>query len=395
MNPRKTFVLSRILVFLGLISCLFLLAPTKQANADQGLVLSTRYPGISASPGETITFPLEIMNNTSLSQVVNLNVMTQPKDWKTSLKGGGRAIHQAFVSSQNSASVDLLVSIPDEAQIGEYSLRVSATSENGNLQDFLTLRIKVAEGEVGADKLTAKYSELKGPSDATFTFKVDLVNNGSNEQLYSLGAQSPEGWQVSFTPSYENQQVASIGVKPGETKSLDVKITPPVSIEAGEYIIPIRAASPVNTVTQDLKVIISGTYKLQFSTPSGRLNTDIVAGREKKVNLEVKNTGSTDLNNISFSSAEPINWSVTFEPMVIENLKPNESRQVTATITADNKAIAGDYLVSLTASSPEVKSTADLRVTVKTSTLWGLVGVLIVLAVIFGVYKAFQKYGRR
>jgi len=398
MNKRKApiFISSKSILSLILITFLAVsFLPLNQANALEGLVLSTRFPGISASAGENITFPLEIKNNGSVSQVINLEVTSKPENWNVSLKGRGRVIQQVFVDSNNYTSFDLIVNIPDEAKAGEYLLTVVAKSEDGYLQDKLNLKIKITDARVSDDELTAKYSELKGPSDATFNFKVDLTNNGSNEQIYSLGAQVQDGWQVSFKPSYEDQQVASIGIKPGETKSLDVKVKPPVNVKAGEYLIPIQAASSVSKVTEDLKIIISGTYDIKFSTPTGRLSTDIVAGREKKVNLEVKNTGSADLNNINFSSSEPIDWSVTFEPKSVETLKPGESRQITATISAADKAIAGDYLVSLAASTQEVRSSADLRVTVKTSTLWGIVGLLIILAVVFAVYKAFQTYGRR
>jgi uncharacterized membrane protein len=68
---------------------------------------------------------------------------------------------------------------------------------------------------------------------------------------------------------------------------------------------------------------------------------------------------------------------------------------VTAFITPDGKAIAGDYVVSLTASASETSANADIRVTVHTSTLWGLVGALIVVGVISWVGWTFNKYGRR
>jgi len=174
-----------------------------------------------------------------------------------------------------------------------------------------------------------------------------------------------------------------------------VKVTPPVNVQAGEYVIPIQAASNVSRITENLKVIITGTYKLEFSTPSGKLNTDIVAGRDKKVTMQVKNSGSAVLNNISFSAATPIDWTVSFEPKNIDSLKPGETRQVTATITAADKAIVGDYIVSMVAATPVVKSSADMRVTVKTSTLWGIVGFLIIVAVLYFIYQAFRKYGRR
>jgi uncharacterized membrane protein len=68
---------------------------------------------------------------------------------------------------------------------------------------------------------------------------------------------------------------------------------------------------------------------------------------------------------------------------------------VTATIKADKNAIAGDYVVSMTAKTAEKSSDATLRMTVKTSVLWGWIGILIIIAVIGGVYYLFRKYGRR
>lgn len=382
------------LLNIGILVMAFMLLPLQQAQAQSRLEISTTYPGISAVRGESITFPLQIKNNGSTSEVVGLEVKAAPEKWTASLRGRGREIQKVYVKPNSYASTDLKVNIPDQVEPGEYSITVVASGEEG-YQDSLKLTVKIAEARAGEDKLIAEYSELKGPNDATFKFKVDLSNNGNSEQIYSLGAQAPDGWQVSFKPSYEQQQVASISVKSGETKGLDVKVIPPASAEAGEYTIPIHAVSTAGKATEELKVIISGTYDLELTTPTGRLNADVVAGKEKKVNLKVINTGSAVLNNINFSSREPQDWSVTFDPKSIDTLKAGESRQVTATITADSKAIAGDYVVSLTASTRETRDNAELRVTVKTSTIWGIVGILIVLLVIAGVYWAFRTYGRR
>lgn len=372
----------------------FVLIPLQNAEAQSVLELSTPYPGITASPGENVTFDLKLVNNSSTSRIVGLEVTSHPKNWTASIRGNGREIQQVYVKALSFETADLKVKIPEKAKPGDYSLTVSAIDKQG-YHDYLNLNIKIKESTGEEDRLVAQYAELKGPGDATFTFKLDLINNGSREQIYSLGAQAPAGWQVSFKPSYERQQVASISVKPGETQGLDVKVVPPASVKAGEYTIPVKAVSSAGTASETLKVIISGTYDLQFTTPSGRLNADIIAGREKEVTLEIINNGSAVLNNINFSSREPQDWSVSFDPKTIDTLKPGESRQVTATIKADNKAIAGDYLVTLTASTRETTDQTNLRVTVKTSTLWGAVGLLIILLVIAGVYWAFRTYGRR
>lgn len=392
LSQSQNRIISVVLVMAFLVSFFSFADP---AGAAGGIVLSTSFPGISASAGENVTFPLKLTNSSGAKQVVDLAVISKPDKWNTTLKGGNRIINQALLEPNGESSFDLLVIIPSETQPGDYAVTVAAKSESGATLDSLRLKIKIADTTVSNDQLKANYMELQGPSDATFTFKMNLSNNGNSEQLYSLGAQLEDGWQVSFKPSYEDQQVASIAVKPGETKSLDVIVKPPVNIEAGEYTIPIQAASTVNRVTANLKVIITGTYKMTFSTPSGNLSTNIVAGKDKKVNMEVKNTGSAVLNNISFSAATPLDWSVSFEPENIESLKSGETRQVTATITAADKAIVGDYLVSMAASTQQVKSTADMRVTVKTSTLWGIVGLLIIAAVLYFIYEAFRKYGRR
>ena len=84
-----------------------------------------------------------------------------------------------------------------------------------------------------------------------------------------------------------------------------------------------------------------------------------------------------------------------FEPEKVERIKAGEKQQITAFITPDSKAIAGDYIVNIRASAPETSDSADIRVTVQTSTLWGIVGVAIIAGVIYWVVTTFQKYGRR
>ena len=98
---------------------------------------------------------------------------------------------------------------------------------------------------------------------------------------------------------------------------------------------------------------------------------------------------------MKLTARQPSNWDVTFEPEQIDLLKAGESQEVKATIKPDSKAIAGDYMVTMTASTQETSSKAEFRVTVKTSTLWGLVGVVIIGVMAYGLYYTFKVYGRR
>jgi uncharacterized membrane protein len=58
-------------------------------------------------------------------------------------------------------------------------------------------------------------------------------------------------------------------------------------------------------------------------------------------------------------------------------------------------AVAGDYVVTLTASGEGVEETLDIRVTVETSPLWGLVGLGLIALTLGAMVWVFRRYGRR
>ena len=86
---------------------------------------------------------------------------------------------------------------------------------------------------------------------------------------------------------------------------------------------------------------------------------------------------------------------MTFEPEIIEQIAPGETAMVNARIVPSGEAVAGDYIVGVSAATPEVSGNVDLRVTVETSAAWGLVGVLLILAALGGLAWVFRRYGRR
>lgn len=371
--------------------CLVFSSPVVPAQASDGLLLSAPFPGIEVRPGETVTFPLELRS--TAPRKVDLQVVSAPKGWSTSFKGGGMIVNQAFVGDSEPARVDFQVEVPQDAQPGTYNFVIRAAGAGAS--STLSLQLVIKETPSGNDKMTTQYPVLSGTSTTTFQFRVDLTNNGAQERSYSLNAQAPPGWQVTFSPAYDNKQIASLSLKPGQSQGLDVTVRPPQGVKAGTYNIPIEAVSSNSKASVVLKVVITGTYSMEITTPTERLNAEATAGSESPLTLIIKNTGSSDLQNITFSAATPTNWAVTFKPDTIDVLPAGENRQIIAYIKPAKEAIAGDYVVNITANSPAASTTASFRVSVRTSTLWGVVGVLLVLAVIGGVAWIFHKYGRR
>jgi len=380
---------------LCLLIALFSVAvPAAEVLASGGLSLSTSYPGITVKAGEDVDFSIKVENNSSASQNVKLSIDEIPDGWEAYFEGMGKPIHRVFVKNSDYTNVNFNVKIPSETKEGNYKIVLSAAGENA-VSNKLELEFDVSEKEMVKSKFLAQYPELQGPANAVFEFKIDLANNGSNEQSYSLSAQAPRGWEVSFKPSYEDKQIASLSLEPGKSQGLEVEIKPPANAKAEKYTIPISAVSAEETLNTELSIIITGSYSVKLTTPTGRLNVDAYAGKETPVTLTIQNDGSADLKDVTLSSWEPGNWSVRFEPETLDIIAAGESKEVKAYIQPASDAIAGDYVVSLTARAPETSNSSEFRVTVKTPTTWGIVGVVIILLLVGGLLWIFKTYGRR
>jgi len=363
--------------------------------AAGGLQMSTEYPGRAVKAGESPGFDLDFYNGSGAGRSVALSVLSIPKDWKGYFEGNGVRVDQVFLKSgANDDVVTFKVVIPEQAGEGTYKVMLKADG-GGGFTDTLELALRIDKEDVGSSSFTVQYPEQKGSSSTTFSFSATIVNNTPSEQSYSLSADVPPGWQVGFKPSGENTQIASISVEARKSRGLKVEITPPANIEAGKYTIPCAAVSAGETLTTDLAVVITGTYKLELSTPSGRLSLDAHANRETAVDLTITNKGNVDLQNVTLTSSAPKGWSVRFEKPSIDVLKAGSTQQITAYIKPSKEAISGDYVTTITASCDETSSEANFRVTVKTTMLWGFVAVVIILALAGGLSYVFRKYGRR
>jgi uncharacterized membrane protein len=85
---------------------------------------------------------------------------------------------------------------------------------------------------------------------------------------------------------------------------------------------------------------------------------------------------------------------VTFEPETVTVPALGEV-QVTAHLTPSGSAIAGDYVATFNARSDLADAETEMRVTIETSLVWGIVGVGLIALVLAGLWWTFRRYGRR
>ncbi len=244
-------------------------------------------------------------------------------------------------------------------------------------------------------EMATTYPVLRGPSGTAFEFKVEVSYRGEGERTFDLSAKAPEGWYASIQPAYEQTEISAVRMRPFSPESLKIVFIPLKNMSPGEYVATLEISSGDLKDSIDLKAIITATYKLVLGTATGRLNTSVTAGEDNHFSLILANQGSDAIENIGFSSDKPEGWSITFKPDKVESLEAGKTQEVDLTINPPSKTIAGDYAVSVKATSDNASDDLELRITVLTPSLWGWVGVGIVLLVVAGLAVVFVRLGRR
>lgn len=387
----KNFCLAPCPKLTALFLSLFFVTVSSGANGaveSDSVKLYTPYTKISVPPGQSIDYSIDVINNSAGIKNVDISLSGIPLGWNYDLKSGGWKIGQLSILPGQFKSINLKVDVPLKVNKGTYRFKVLA-GEYGSLP----LAVTVSEKGTFKTEFTTDQPNMQGNASSTFTFNTNLKNGTAEKQLYALMANAPRGWITTFKSNY--QQVTSVNTEPNTTQAITIEVKPSANAEAGNYKIPVSATTSSTSASLELEVAITGTYNIDLSTPTGLLSTDITAGRDKRIELIVNNTGSSELQDIKVESSAPLNWDVTFEPKTVAKLQPGSAEHVFATIKADKKAIPGDYVTNIEAKTPETSSKISFRVSVETPLLWGWIGVLIIIGALGSVYYLFRRYGRR
>lgn len=254
--------------------------------------------------------------------------------------------------------------------------------------------------------LTSQYPALQGSAGQTFTYEIALNYSGSTEtKFFEFNVTVPEGFYYRVQKTTGTEEIPGISIDPTETypepkMKVVVGSYPWMPPEPGEYSIVVEAVSGNVRGSIELTAIITEQYEISLSTPSGRMNTEAQVGKENTFIMEVANTGSTTLEGIEFESSirgNPTGWEIDYQPETIDTLVADDSREITVTIVPPDKTIAGDYEITFTAQpdSGDASDSMEIRTTVLTPTIWGWVGVIIVILVVAGLIFMFWRLGRR
>ena len=361
--------------------------------AYRGLGLSTPYPSQTIRAGEPVTLTVSVKNYGLAPQVVTLRVVETAARWRASYLAAGRTVSAVAVGPDQDITISLRLEPPAGTRSGTFRFRLAAEGQGARAE----LPLALTMGDVLPSRLAldVELPTLRGAATSSFRYRLTLRNDSDRDLLVNLDGTVPKGAQITFTAV--GQQVTSLPIKAGESRDIDAEVSlAQQTTPSGDYEVVVRARSGDALAERKLTLTVTGRADLSISsTEGGRLSGRAYAGSATPMKLLIKNRGSSPARNVEMNSSEPSGWEIKYEPQRIAEIAPNGEATVTANIKPLAKAIAGDYMVTLRANAGDVSASSDFRITVVTSRLWGLVGILVVLAAVAVVLQAVQRYGRR
>jgi len=377
-------------MLLALLSAMPVAAQEEPPVAQPGLDFFTTFPSQVIGADDVTTLSVKLRSNTS--QVVRLESREVPEGWTVTFRGSGRQVKSVYVEAGETVSLDLRIEVPANTQAETYRLVAAARGEDSSAE--LPLELTVETQAPTTISLDASPSAVSGAPDTTFRYEATLENESNEELTVNLAADAPAGFRTAFEMGGE--QVTGLSLGPNQSRNIVVEVVPATDVAAGTYPITVRAQGGDAEASLELKAEVTGQPKLTLTTPDGRLSREAQAGKETPLKILVQNTGSVPARQVELKSTAPSGWTVEFEPKEIAEIPAGGQAEATVRLQPAEKAVAGDYEITLRASSDEGESTSeDFRITVVTSTLWGVVGIGLIAVAVGVVAIAVVRFGRR
>jgi uncharacterized membrane protein len=359
----------------------------------KGLYLMTDYPAVTVRPGTTSTIPIRLQNYGLGPEEYKLSVAGVPSGWTATILGGGQPVAAAMPAPDNSVSLQLRLDVPKNADLSAQTLTVKADGQ-GN-QASLPVEVSLAKELPAKLTVTTKLPELRGSPKSNFEYTLTIKNDSGRNLTTSFSAQAPTNFETSFTEAYGTQELSAIPIEAGQSKDIKLKVRPPSTIDAGHFPVVVTVKAEDASAKTDLALDVVGQPQLQVAGRDGLLSARAVAAQQTSVPVVVTNSGTAPAENVTLNASAPTGWKVTFEPKEIERLVPGKDAEVQALITPSEKSLAGDYMVSVRANSRGESASSQFRITVATSTVWGIAGAGVIGVALLLMLGAVARFGRR
>jgi uncharacterized membrane protein len=373
-----------------------LMSPAAFADAPKdvkGLYLLSDYPAVSVRPGTTATVALKLQNYGLAPERYQLSISGVPSGWTVTLLGGGQPVSAAMPATDASVGLQLRLDIPASAEVGTETLTVTAQGQGNSVS--LPIAVTLAKELPAKLSVRSALPDLRGSPKSNFDYQLTIKNDSGRNLTVSFAANAPKNFETSFTEAYGTQELSSIPIDAGQSKDVKLHVRPPSSSDAGRYPVAVSVSAEDASAKTELGLELVGQPRLQIAGRDGLVSARAEAGVQASVPVVVSNEGTAPADNVELSGSAPSGWKILFEPKTIERIEPGKEQEVQALITPTGKSLAGDYIATIRAASRGETNSAQFRVSVTTSTMWGVAGVGIIGAALLIMVGAVARFGRR
>ena len=197
-----------------------------------GLKLTSQYPVLGTSPGQTLKFTVDLKNETKKALTTSL-VAQPPPGWSVRFKPqfGDQIISSIQLKEDGSETLSVEIDPSARAEPKEYPITLSARA--GALEASTSLKVTL-KGSPDLRMVTREQT-LNTSVTAGTKSSIDLIvgNAGSApvKNLTILASKKPEKWTVEFRPDKIDE------INPGDIREIKAEILAPARTIAGDYLL--------------------------------------------------------------------------------------------------------------------------------------------------------------
>jgi uncharacterized membrane protein len=322
----------------------------------------------------------------------------------------GAYISSALVEVLNeNETLDQVYTTPDgraqlEVPEGSYTLRVSKEGYESYEKEFEVEAGKNIDlGIISLDKIPYYYTlECNEPSKSavlgeSLQYKIIIENLGLQDDSYKLTLRDlPDNWAYRIVESLNSKVgISETFVKADSQKTIYLIIIPPNNAELKKYnfIIEVQSRGNKEVKELELEANLIGSYDMNINLE--RYSFEMKTGETKEISVWIYNSGSSPLTNVQLNVEVPEGWLVTIEPDGVASIEANKYAEFKVSITSPQNLEAGDYKITIKASSDQLSKEENVRITIKKSSTQTYLGIGIILISMLLLGALLKKYGRK
>jgi len=283
--------------------------------------------------GDKLEFNLVLKNGATGTDNFNLDMAGTAEDW-------GSLTNQMELKSNKSKDIELLITIPDDTENGDYDLTITVVA--GDVTETLDLTIEVTDNPINYEvEISVSPTNAESVAGENVEFTVTIYNKGDESDTFDLGVEGDEESWVEFE---ENE--ITIGAD-GEA-TINGIIAIPDEQEDGNAYVEVTATSRGDEAAQDSKTIRVKVEELETGVTLKRIGSGlrtVAPGESDVIEFNVLSDGNGKQTIEVVAQSDAGDW-VTLDPETFD-LDIDEGKTLAATVNVPFETSDATYRLEI------------------------------------------------